>query len=366
MLQWIAMAVLTAAASLAILAPLYRTRLGGNADRAAAAIYRDQLAEIDRDVARGIIAATEADAARAEIGRRLIKEAAAEPAPARRGDIRLAVLAGAVGVPLAAIALYLAIGAPALPDAPLAARQSTPLADQDPAILLASVEAHLATAPEDGEGWAVIAPVYARLGRHADAAKAFANAIRILGSDAEREGGLGEALTAANEGIVTREAREAFERALALDANAVRPRFYLARARGQDGDTPGAIAAWRDLLDDAPAGRAPWVYLARAELARLEGSPTRGPTEADIAAASSLSVEERIAMIDGMVVSLAERLATEPNDPEGWARLIRSYVVLGRTGDAAAALARAREIFAGDTARQADLAALARALGLPE
>jgi cytochrome c-type biogenesis protein CcmH len=67
-----------------------------------------------------------------------------------------------------------------------------------------------------------------------------------------------------------------------------------------------------------------------------------------------------------MVVSLAERLATEPNDPEGWARLIRSYVVLGRTGDAAAALARAREIFAGDTARQADLAGLARALGLPE
>jgi cytochrome c-type biogenesis protein CcmH len=366
MLQWIAMAVLTAAASLAILAPLYRTRTGGAAVRAAAAIYRDQLSEIDRDVARGVIAGTEADAARAEISRRLIKEATVGPAPPRSGDIRLAVSAGAVGVPLAAIALYLAIGAPAIPDSPLAARQNAPVADQDPAILLARVEAHLAAAPEDGQGWAVIAPVYARLGRHDDAAKAYANAIRILGSDAHREAGLGEALTAANDGIVTKEARDAFERALATDPDAVRPRFYLALARGQDGDTAAAIAAWRALLADAPAEGAPWVEAARAELARLERQGPRGPTESDIAAAASLSAEERAAMIDGMVASLAERLAAEPNDPEGWERLVRSYVVLGRTGDAATALARAREVFAGDAARQADLAALAQSLGLAE
>jgi cytochrome c-type biogenesis protein CcmH len=366
MLQWIAMAVLTAAASLAILAPLYRARPGGNTDRAAAAIYRDQLTEIDRDLARGIVAATEADAARAEIGRRLIKESTAEPTPARSGDIRLAVLTGAVGVPLAAIALYIAIGAPAIPDSPLVARQNAPLADQDPAILLARVEAHLATAPEDGQGWALVAPVYARLGRNGDAAKAYANAIRILGSDADREGGRGEALTAANDGIVTKEAREAFERARALEPDAVGPRFYLALARGQGGDVQAAVAAWRALLADAPAEGAPWVGAARAELARLEGHAPRGPTETDTAAASSLSAEERTAMIDGMVASLAKRLSVEPNDPDGWARLIRSYVVLGRWDDARTALARARGIFAGDTARQADLAALARSLGLPE
>jgi cytochrome c-type biogenesis protein CcmH len=366
MLQWIAMAVLTAAASLAILAPLYRTRSGGGAARVAVAIYRDQLAEIDRDVARGVIAETEADAARAEIGRRLIKESSVERVPARAGDVRLAILAGAVGVPLAALALYLAIGAPAVLDSPLAARQNAPLADQDPAILLARVEAHLAAAPEDGQGWEVIAPAYARLGRHDDAAKAYANAIRILGSDANREAGLGEALTAANDGIVTKEAREAFERALALEPDAIRPRFYLALAHGQDGDAPAAIAAWRALLADAPAEGAPWVEAAKAELARLEGQGLRSPTESDIAAAASLGAEERAAMIDGMVASLAGRLAAQPNDPEGWARLIRSYVVLGRTGDAEAALARAREVFAGDAARQADLAALAQSLGLAE
>jgi cytochrome c-type biogenesis protein CcmH len=357
------MAVLTAAASLAILAPLYRTRPGGNADRAAAAIYRDQLEEVDRDVARGVVAAGDADAARAEIGRRLIKETGVSHRPERTGDIRLAVIAGAVGVPLAAIALYLAIGAPAIPDSPLAARQNAPLADQDPAILLARVEAHLTADPQDGQGWALIAPVYARLGRHTDAATAYANAIRILGPNADREGGLGEALAAANGGIVTREAREAFERALAISPRDVRARFYLAVAHGQDGDAQAAIAAWRELLADAPAEGAPWVESARTELARLE---VRGPTEADIAAASSLNSEERTAMIDGMVASLAERLSTQPNDPEGWARLIRSYVVLGRNDDANAALDRAREVFTGNASRQADLAALARSLGLAE
>jgi cytochrome c-type biogenesis protein CcmH len=360
------MAVLTAAASLAILAPLYRARPGG-AGKAAAAIYRDQLAEIDRDVARGVLAQADADAGRAEISRRLIRESSAEQPPAPKGDARFAMLVGAVGVPLAAIALYVTIGAPAIPDSPLAARQNAPLADHDLAMLLARVEAHLATAPQDGEGWEVIAPVYAHLGRHDDAAKAYANAIRILGSDADREAGFGEALTAANDGIVTKEAREAFERALARDASAIRPRFYLALAQGQDGDTPAAISAWRALLTGAPAEGAPWVDAARAELARLEEQgPRGGPTGADIAAASSLSAEDRAGLIDGMVASLAERLSAQPNDPEGWARLIRSYVVLGRMDDATTALARAREVFAGDTARQADLAALARSLGLTE
>jgi cytochrome c-type biogenesis protein CcmH len=367
MLQWIAMAVLTAAASLAILAPLYRARIGGAAERAAAAVYRDQLAEIDRDVARGIVTGDEAAAARAEIGRRLIKEATAGDAPpARGGDLRLAVLAAAVGVPLAAVALYLALGEPSATDSPLAARQNLPLEQQDEAILLARIEAHLASAPDDGEGWAVVAPVYSRIGRHDDAVRAYSNAIRILGPDADRESGLGEAITAANGGVVTNEARQAFERALALAPGAVRPRFYLALARGQDGDTAAAIAAWRALLADAPPEGAPWVEAARAELARLAGQAAPGPTQDDVAAAAALGADERAAMIEGMVASLAERLASQPNDPEGWMRLIRSYAVLGRTSDAAAALARARQIFAGDAARQADLAALARSLGLAE
>ena len=43
----------------------------------------------------------------------------------------------------------------------------------------------------------------------------------------------------------------------------------------------------------------------------------------------------QLAMIEGMVASLAKRLESEPDDVDGWLRLIRSYVVLGRAEDAA-------------------------------
>jgi len=266
------MAVLTAAASLAVLAPLYRA---GNARRSAsgaAAIYRDQLDEIDRDLDRGVVADADADAARTEIARRLIKAAGAnEPVTSGRpAELRVATIIGVGAIPLAAVALYLAIGAPGASDAPLAAREQAPVVEQDIAMLIARVEARLATAPEGGEGWAAIAPIYARLGRHADAATAYANAIRILGATADREAALGEALTEANEGVVAAEARRAFERARALDPQAIRPRFFLAVALGQNGDAPAAIAAWERLLADAPPEGAAWVAAARAELARQQ------------------------------------------------------------------------------------------------
>ena len=272
MLQWIAMAVLTAAASLAVLAPLYRTGRARRSAGGTAAIYRDQFDEIDRDLARGVVGDADADAARTEIARRLIKAADdTEPGiSGRPADLRMATIVGAGVIPLAAVALYLAVGAPGAGDAPLAARMQAPVVEQDVAMLVARVEARLAAAPEDGDGWAVIAPIYARLGRHADAATAYANAIRILGATADREAALGEAITEANEGVVTPEARRAFERARAFDPQAIRPRFFLAVALGQNGDAPAAIAAWERLLADAPADGAAWVAAARAELARQQ------------------------------------------------------------------------------------------------
>src|SRR5690606_850706 len=110
------------------------------------------------------------------------------------------------------------------------------------------VETHLAANPEDGRGWELLGPVYVRLGRYPDAVRAFSNAQRILGPTAEREADLGEAITRANANVVTAEARAAFERAHALDKEAIRPRFYLAVALDQEGQREAAIAAWRDVL----------------------------------------------------------------------------------------------------------------------
>ena len=126
-------------------------------------------------------------------------------------------------------------------------------------MLVAKVEEHLAAHPEDGRGWDVIAPVYLRLGRADDAARAFQNAIRLLGSTAERQTGLGEAILSAEGGIVTADARTAFEAAQRLDPAAPGPRFFLALAAEQEGEA----AAAADALADAPRGSAGGCAVAR-------------------------------------------------------------------------------------------------------
>ena len=364
MVLWIAMAVLAAAACLPLLLPLGGSRrVARSAAAPAMAIYRDQLDEVDRDVSRGVIADSEAAGARTEIARRLIREGETpEPVAAPAEWSRKIAAALIVVMPLAVLALYLFLGSPQNPDQPLASRADA-VALRDVTNLVAQVEAHLAAQPGDGKGWEVIAPVYVKLGRDADAVRAYSNALRLLGSTAAREADFGEAIFRES-GRVTTDARAAFERAHALAPEDVRPRFYLALALGQDGNTDEAKAAWRALLDGAPKD-ASWVAEAERQLAALK-MPAPGPSAAEVDAAANLSPEQRQQMIEGMVASLAERLKTEPTDADGWARLIRSYMVLGRAADARGALGQARIALASDAAKVAVVEAAARELGLSE
>jgi cytochrome c-type biogenesis protein CcmH len=355
-------AVLTALAALAVLVPMARA---GRADGAVppgapdAAIYADQLSELERDVARGLVAPREAEAARAEIGRRLIRAAnrAGPDAAPRRWPVLVAAGLAIVGLPVLALGLYGGFGAPTLPDLPLAVRQAEPADGQNLEALVVRVESHLAQNPDDGEGWAVLAPVYLRAGRYGDAADAFSNAIRVRGATADLEAGLGEALTGDAGGVVTADARAAFERANALDPAAIRPRFFLAVALGQDGKTEAARAAWTAMIDGA-AGGEPWLPVARAQLAALGEAPAPadtpttatppaspaqgGPSAADVEAAGEMSPADRAAMIGGMVDRLSARLASEGGSVDDWLRLVRSYVVLGRDQDARRAVASAK------------------------
>ena len=373
---WIAMAVLAAAASLSVLVPLYRSSSDRRSERAQAlAIYRDQLGEVDRDVDRGVIAKGEAEAARTEIARRLIRagDEARDDAGAGGARTRRAATVVGIAMPLAALALYLFIGSPELPGEPLAARLNAPIEQQDIATLVARIEAHLAANPDDGQGWEVVAPVYMRLGRFDDAVKAYGNVVRLLGATADSESNLGEAMVSANGGVVNADAKAAFERAEKLDAKSIRPRFYLALALGQEGKTADAVAAWTALLDGAP-DNAQWVTVARAELAKLQGgtapasgaTAAAGPTQADIKAAGDMKPEDRLAMIEGMVAQLAAKLDANPADGEGWARLVRSYMVLNRPDDAKAALAKARIALAADAAALAGVNEAAKTAGVPE
>jgi cytochrome c-type biogenesis protein CcmH len=382
MLLWIAFALLTAAVLAWVLAPLGRPVPAGadaaSAEAGARAVYRDQLAEIETEHAQGLIGAAEAEAAKNEISRRLLTTAtpsgstgvSAEAAPQTGWHANLGV-ATAAAVLLVTLPLYFVFGSPGMPSAGSLADAD---AVREQAVLMqmiGKVEERLREAPDDGRGWEVIAPVYLKLGRFADAAVAYGNAARLLGESPKRLAGFAEAAIFAHDGIVTEEARAAYEKLVKIDPGSVAARFWLAVAKEQDGRLGDALADYRALLQEAPPDAAyrPPLETRIAELSEpmpgaSAGEPPRGPAAGDIEAAAKLSPEARERMVAGMVDGLARRLKSDGKDLPGWQRLIKAYSVLGRNDDARAALAEARRNFAGDPRSLTDLSRLAATLGL--
>jgi cytochrome c-type biogenesis protein CcmH len=233
---------------------------------------------------------------------------------------------------------------------------------------IAKIEAHLASNPDDGRGHEIIAPVYMRVGRFGDAAKAWGEAIRVMGATPQRETLLGESLTFANEGKVTPDAMRAFERALSLDPAFPQARFYIGMAAEQSGEIGKAKDVWSKLLADSQPD-APWVGVVRERLEKIgvttpppaKGGVPQGEAAAVIAA---MPAADRDAAIRGMVDSLAARLADNGKDTAGWLRLVRAYSVLKEPEKAKAALTDARRALDGDAAALSSLADLARELGI--
>jgi cytochrome c-type biogenesis protein CcmH len=255
--------------------------------------------------------------------------------------------------------------------------------------MVAQIEDHLQRQPDDGRGWEVIAPIYVRMGRYDDGVTAWRNAIRYSGATAAREADLGEAIVASANGVVTADAREAFQRAVDHDKSAAKARYFLGLAAVQDGKTEDGVAIWKALLAEAPPD-APWVGYVREALAQTTGSapppaaqdktaqdktasapdagaapgPSTGPSQSDIAAASEMSPEQRKAMIEGMVERLATRLKSEGGDFESWLRLVRAYGILGDKDKARTAAVEARRVAGTDQDKTQKLAALEQQLGI--
>ena len=383
MLLWLGCAVLSAAVLAALLRPLWTAAPVGR-EPLVNAVYRDQITEIDAEVDRGLLAPEEAEAARAEIGRRLLAADAGETtSPAAATDYsasrRFANVLGLV-VPVAAIAVYLLVGSPNYADQPISARAKSAPETADIERLVVAVEARLRTAPEDGQGWDVIAPVYLRRGDYAKAADAYARATRLLGETSQRLAGFAEATVLANDGTVTQAARVAYEKLGRLEPKRLEPRFWLALADEQAGRLEDAATAYRALIAEPDvdadskglfAERLQSVEAkqsSRAPPSPKDTAPApqtqRGPTAVDVAAADKLGAEERQQMIDSMVQGLADRLAKTPRDLPGWQRLIRAYAVQGRRDAALAALKTARSTFIDESDALSALASLARTLGL--
>ncbi|WP_438345302.1 c-type cytochrome biogenesis protein CcmI [Methylorubrum populi] len=394
---WFILAAMTGAAVFALLWPMSRRRRQGAGPQAQdgnglateTGFYEDQLAEIERDLGRGLIAPAEAEAARAEAARRLLRASREEqaggagPAPIAEPHLRQRRAASAFAlstIPLVALVVYGLYGSPNLPSQTDADRKATRAGAQDLMTAIGQIEARLANHPDDVRGWSVLGPVYMRLGRFDDAARAYAALVRLKGEDAQALSDWGEALVAAADGTVSPEARKVLGRALAADPKAAKPQFYLARGDEQSGDVAGAVRRLEAMAASAPAD-APWLSAVRDNLARLKGETAAAPKadgdakdgvkpEAPVAGPGSniqaLPPSERIDAIRGMVEGLERRLAKQGGSADEWLRLVRSHAVLGERDKALDALERARKALRDDRAAQERLDAQAHELGLAQ
>ncbi|MEK0084961.1 c-type cytochrome biogenesis protein CcmI [Benzoatithermus flavus] len=343
-------AVLTVIAVGAVLWPVFRRQHTPQRARFELDVYRDQLAEIDRDLERGLIAPAEAKAARLEVERRLLRAAgsldpeAKQPAAAGRHG---PVLAAALAVPLLAAGLYGILGSPDLPDQPIASRQDR---QQDPGRpdirqMVAGLEARLQQNPGDVEGWLMLGRSKGVLGRPQEAVEAYRRAVALKPDDPRAQGGLAEALVTAAQGIVTPEAKGLFQRVAERDPADPRPDFYLGWADAQAGDYHMALERWRKLLAATPAD-APWrprvVDAIREAAGELELDPeavlaqiptppatAAQPSQEDVAKIQAMSPEKRETFIRSMVEKLQARMDADGSDVEGWLRLAQARLVLG-------------------------------------
>jgi cytochrome c-type biogenesis protein CcmH len=372
---WAAALGLAGSVALVLVAALRRSGGTGSLDRSAdLAIYKDQLAEIERDLARGTIGAGEAERLRVEVGRRLLDADRQEARPAKAeghglsGFAMAAVLAAVVP---GAAAVYWGLGAPGYPDMPLGPR----LAGLDAAIAERpgqTDELRRLGKPRDpardtalqAELAAVTDPDRLRADFRGqfgagDYLAAFRAQERLLDLVADQataadHANLALSLVAEAEGYVSPEAEAALRETLTLDMSNELARYLVGEMFLQGGRFDQAFRFWRPLVEDGTA-EAPWVASIRerigmvAELAgiRYDAPTATGPSAEDMETAADLSPEDRQAMIEGMVAQLSDRLATDGGSVEEWERLIRSLAVLERLPEAQTIYDEAKVKFEG-------------------
>jgi cytochrome c-type biogenesis protein CcmH len=339
LLFWAVAGILTAAA-----AGLILMRAAGASAQAAAvdpapALYRRQLSEIDDLAERGLMGEAERAAAHAEAGRRLL---AATDAPAQVWNAdpgaRRVVLLILAAAPALALGLYLKLGSPGAVDQPYARRlaswQHANLATLNPPEIAAVLRQATAERPKEAEGFRLLGLAESASNSPIAAVRALKRAAQLAPDRPDIWAMLGQAQVAAAGGKVTSAAEASFQRLLALVPGDPAARYYLAGAKADAGRTAEAVADLTALMAEFPAGDARRAQV-QATLARLEGKP-------------QLAVDpQQQAMIQGMVAGLAARLEANPNDPDGWVRLVRAYSVLGDTSKRDAAYATARAKYAG-------------------
>ena len=295
------------------------------------------LAGIDADRAAGKLDEPEAQAAKAELAREILRSRAESVAnaPAQAELGRGPLLTGLFGVAALALVTYGLLGSPNLPSQPLAARPQAAVPALDLEQAVARVEAALIDNPDDLRGWRVVAPVYMQAGRFADAANAYRRIIALSGPTADLQTSLAEALMFEAPEAGAPEAMTLLRAAAASDPRHVLSRLYIAAELTRQGDYPAAIAAWNDVLA-LSTGSEPWLPTARQGLAAAQNN---GVVPAD--GQGSPFGDQEVEMIGQMVSGLATRLADQGGTIEEWTQLVRAYLVLHDTDNAQAAFDQA-------------------------
>jgi cytochrome c-type biogenesis protein CcmH len=275
--------------------------------------------------------------------------------PARPPGHKL-TLAMAVILPLVGFGFYLLLGSPHLPSQSAMERLAAERARTTPE--LQALEAEVAQAPSDAQGWVDLARGYADLDRAKDAVGAFAKAMALGRTDIDILRQYAHAAILAQRGMVAADAQHALRRVLALDSTDVTARFFLALAKAQADDVEGALTDWlaleRDLPPAAPLRQALAENIDKAARnlgkdpatlpGRAAGAPQPGPSSDDMAAAAQMTPEERDAFIRSMVERLADKMKDNPRDLDGWLKLANAYRVLEEYDQARDAWGKAAEL----------------------
>ena len=340
---------MTVGAVILLLRSLSRAADRPQEQAADAQFYRDQIEEIEQERAKGRLSEADAEAARAEAARRLLRSARSETNEIRTSGepiLRRRRAASAIVmsvVPLIALCAYGLLGSPQLAGldrAQLVAEgermsgeagggKEKPRSMEEIVLLL---EETVSKNPKDGQAWTILSHIYLAQGRFDDAEAAFKHSVDILGESSVLLLEYAEKLVQAKSFTVTPEAKALFERAVKLDPESLKAKLYFALSVEQEGKIDEAFALYKAVADSKGASEE--ADIARQQVERLSGKKPQ------VAAAPP----EIVAMVEGM----AERLNQNGGTPEEWERLIRSYAVLGDRGKAGAALEKARTALSGN------------------
>lgn len=393
---WLGLALLLALALAFLLWPWFGRRRGAQRRKAHdLAVYRAQLDEIAQEVARGTLGDNEANAARVEIQRRLLRADAAPDEAAFSEALQPGLRYGTalvLGLLLVGAAgLYAMLGRPEAaalqPQMARADLQQQRAAQHELDVLIDRLRQRLTTEPNRTEGWLLLGRTLMNANRFGEAVEAFDRLAALAPEDAEAHAMLAEAYIFGNDGLVTRDARLALQRALQLEPGNPSASYYMGLALQQEGDLRAAFDTWLALARSAEPD-APWLPLVTGrlrelaprlgiDLAQALPSPQPqtqqpqtqqpqtqqpGPNREQMEAAQAMTPEERAAMIRGMVDRLAERLRDSPEDIEGWLRLGRARDVLNERPAAITAYEKALALLSPGDARRAEIEVRLKAL----